>query len=200
MSTDQQSRGDAHLGARMRNRLGETGWTRTRAVLSLGMVLGLGAVGTMAAWSDSATATTGMFSTAAIQMKIDGQRPTASFTQLTESSMMRGQSTAGELSVENTGTIDFQWAVSASSTGSTALLDKLKVSLHETAANDGSTCGGPIIGQQHVLSSNPNLASGRDLTAGTSVPVCIQVTVDANAGKDVRFKIADIGFNFTAEA
>ncbi|NKX08478.1 hypothetical protein GS944_16150 [Rhodococcus hoagii] len=32
-------------------------WTRTRAVLSLGMVLGLGAVGTMAAWSGSATAT-----------------------------------------------------------------------------------------------------------------------------------------------
>ncbi|MBM4510160.1 hypothetical protein GS425_01005 [Rhodococcus hoagii] len=30
---------------------------RTRAVASLGIVLGLGAIGTLAAWSDTATAT-----------------------------------------------------------------------------------------------------------------------------------------------
>lgn len=82
MSTEQKSGGGARLGARMRSRLGETGWIRTRAVLSLGMVLGLGAVGTMAAWSDSATATTGMFSTSSVQLKVDNQRPAHQFTEL----------------------------------------------------------------------------------------------------------------------
>ncbi|NKU63947.1 hypothetical protein GS891_12655 [Rhodococcus hoagii] len=37
--------------------------SRTRAVASLGIVLGLGAIGTLAAWSDTATATSGVFST-----------------------------------------------------------------------------------------------------------------------------------------
>lgn len=57
--------------ARLRGHLGETGWTRTRAVLSLGMVFGLGAVGTMAAWSDTATATTGMFSTSSVNVQMN---------------------------------------------------------------------------------------------------------------------------------
>lgn len=133
MSTEQKSGGDARLGARMRSRLGETGWIRTRAVLSLGMVLGLGAVGTMAAWSDSATATTGMFSTSSVQLKVDNQRPAHQFTELKRNSMLPGQSEAGALTVQNTGTANFQWAVSATATGSSALIGKLKVSLHQTA-------------------------------------------------------------------
>ena len=137
MSTEQKSGGDARLGARVRSRLGETGWIRTRAVLSLGMVLGLGAVGTMAAWSDSATATTGMFSTSSVQLKVDNQRPAHQFTELKRNSMLPGQSEAGALTVQNTGTANFQWAVSATATGSSALIGKLKVSLHQTGANDG---------------------------------------------------------------
>ena len=48
---------------------------------------GLGAVGTMAAWSDSATATTGMFSTSSVQLKVDNQRPAHQFTELKRNSM-----------------------------------------------------------------------------------------------------------------
>ncbi|WP_338150689.1 signal peptidase I [Rhodococcus qingshengii] len=129
MSTEQKSGGDARLGARMRSRLGETGWIRTRAVLSLGMVLGLGAVGTMAAWSDSATATTGMFSTSSVQLKVDNQRPAHQFTELKRNSMLPGQSEAGALTVQNTGTANFQWAVSATATGSSALIGKLSFNI-----------------------------------------------------------------------
>jgi predicted ribosomally synthesized peptide with SipW-like signal peptide len=198
MSTEQKSGGDARLGARMRSRLGETGWIRTRAVLSLGMVLGLGAVGTMAAWSDSATATTGMFSTSSVQLKVDNQRPAHQFTELKRNSMLPGQSEAGALTVQNTGTANFQWAVSATATGSSALIGKLKVSLHQTGANDGSTWSGPIIGTQQAFSGNPTLVSGRSLAAGVSEQVCIKVTVDSTAGQTEQFKIADLGFNFTA--
>ncbi|MFX1784944.1 CalY family protein [Prescottella equi] len=180
-------------------RMGKSAWTRTRAVLSLGMVFGLGAVGTLAAWSDSATATTGVFSTSSIQMKVDGQRPTATFAKLKKNSMIPGNSVAGDIRVQNTGTVDYKWAVSASGTGSAALLGKLAVSLHQTAANDGSTCSGPMIGSVQTVSTNPMLVSGRALAAGAEDIVCIKVTVDSSAGVNERFKIADLGFSFTAE-
>lgn len=183
----------------MSPRMGKSAWTRTRAVLSLGMVFGLGAVGTLAAWSDSATATTGVFSTSSIQMKVDGQRPTATFAKLKKNSMMPGTSVAGDIKVQNTGTVDYKWAVSASGTGSAALLGKLKVSLHQTVTNDGSTCSGPMIGSVHTVSTNPTLVSGRALAAGAEDIVCIQVTVDPSAGMTERFKIADLGFSFTAQ-
>lgn len=180
-------------------RMGKPAWTRTRAVLSLGMVFGLGAVGTLAAWSDSATATTGMFSTSSIQMAVDGQRPTATFAKLKKNSMMPGNSVAGDIKVQNTGTVDYTWAVSASGTGSAALLGKLTVSLHETGANNGNNCTGNMIGTAQTVSVNPTLASGRALASGTEETVCIKVTVDSSAGVNERFKIADLGFDFTAE-
>ncbi|NKR24481.1 hypothetical protein GS479_03695 [Rhodococcus hoagii] len=190
---------DEPMGARMSPRMGKSAWTRTRAVLSLGMVFGLGAVGTLAAWSDSATATTGVFSTSSIQMKVDGQRPTATFAKLKKNSMIPGNSVAGDIRVQNTGTVDYKWAMSASGTGSAALLGKLKVSLHETGANNGTNCTGNMIGTAQTVSGNPTLASGRARASGTEETVCIQVTVDLSAGVSERFKIADLGFRFTAE-
>ena len=195
MPTQQKSGGDVRLGARMRGRIGETGWNRARAVLSLGMVLGLGAVGTMAAWTDSATATTGMFSTSSILLKVDNQHPAHQFIALKQNSMMPGQSKAASLTVENKGTIDFNWAVSAVATGSPELIGKLKVSLYKTAANNGSTCSGALIS---TLLNPSTVVAPRPLAAGVSEPVCIQATVDSTAGLNERFKIADLGFNFTA--
>ncbi|MCJ0901886.1 SipW-dependent-type signal peptide-containing protein [Rhodococcus sp. ARC_M6] len=188
MSNNQQSRDNARFGSGMRGSLGETGWTRARAVLSLGMVLGLGAVGTMAAWSDSATATTGMFSTSSVQMKIEDQRPTVAYVALTKSSMRLGESTAGEIDVQNTGTINFKWAVAKAFTGPADLVDKLTMSVHKTGANSGSTCTGPVITEVD-----------RILAAGAEETVCLQVKLASDAGINARFKIADLGFNFTAE-
>ncbi|NMM91767.1 hypothetical protein B2J88_47070 [Rhodococcus sp. SRB_17] len=199
MSNNQQSRTSARFGSGMRGSLGDTGWTRTRAVLSLGMVLGLGAVGTMAAWSDSATATTGMFSTSSVQLQVDNQRPTHQFIALKRNSMQPGQSVAGPVKVQNTGAVNFKWAVAANGSGSSTLVGKLTVSLHETAANNGSTCSGTMIGTAKSVSTSPTLVTGRTLTAGATDNVCIQVKVDSTAGKTEQFKIADLGFNFTAE-
>lgn len=78
MSRDQETIRTARMGGRM----SETAWIRTRAVLSLGMVLGLGAVGTMAAWSGSTTATSGMFSTGSIRLELNGQHPNLSLIHI----------------------------------------------------------------------------------------------------------------------
>ncbi|MCJ0901933.1 SipW-dependent-type signal peptide-containing protein [Rhodococcus sp. ARC_M6] len=188
MSNNQQSRDNARFGSGMRGRLGETGWTRARAVLSLGMVLGLGGVGTMAAWSDSATATTGVFSTSSVQMKVNDQRPTAVYAALAKSSMRLGESTAGQVKVQNTGTINFNWVVAKAFTGPADLVDKLTMSVHKTGANSGGACTGAVIS-----------GAGGTLAAGAEETVCIQVKLASDAGINARFKIAQLGFNFTAE-
>lgn len=99
--------------SRLRGRLGATGWTRARAIASLGMVFGLGAVGTMAAWSDTATATTGMFSTNAVNIKmtVNDNRPVYNFVGLKKINMARGATTAGLLTVKNTGSDAFTYAM-----------------------------------------------------------------------------------------
>ncbi|WP_027503677.1 SipW-dependent-type signal peptide-containing protein, partial [Rhodococcus sp. UNC363MFTsu5.1] len=67
---------------------------------SLGIVLGLGAIGTLAAWSDTATATSGVFSTGSIDLQLNGQQgnPGAyAFATLTKTGMMPGNSVAATL-------------------------------------------------------------------------------------------------------
>lgn len=177
-------------------------WAYTRAGLTLGIVLGAGAVGTMAAWSDSATATSGTFSAGeveVVELKINGDAPDSEFVAMNRSSVLRGQSVAGVLDVQNTGTADFNWSMSARAAGAEALIDVLQVGLYEGPANDGSTCAGEQIGSTAAMSPSPTLATERLLASGDSEEVCVQVTVASDAGIDARFKIVHPTFHFVAE-
>ncbi|GAA4262669.1 SipW-dependent-type signal peptide-containing protein [Dietzia aurantiaca] len=151
-------------------KLGEgRAWAYTRAGLTLGIVLGAGAVGTMAAWSDSATATSGTFSAGEVEvvdLKINGDAPDSDFVAMNRSSMLRGQSVAGVLDVQNTGTADFNWSMSAQTTGAQALIEVLQVGLYAGPENDGSTCEGPQIGSTVAMSPSPTLATERLLASG----------------------------------
>lgn len=177
-------------------------WAYTRAGLTLGIVLGAGAVGTMAAWSDSATATSGTFSAGEVEvvdLKINGDAPASQFVAMNRSSMLRGQSVAGVLDVQNTGTADFNWSMSAQATGAQELVKVLQVGLYEGPGNNGSTCEGSQIGSTVAMSPSPTLATEKFLTSGASEEVCVQVTVGSDAGIDARFKIVDPTFHFVAE-
>lgn len=176
-------------------------WAYARAGMTLGVVLGAGAVGTMAAWSDSATATSGTFSVGAtetLQLKVNGDAPTHQFVTLKRQSMLRGQSAAGALNIQNTGTVDFSWSISASATGSQELINVLQVGLYNGQTNDGSTCAGSQIGTTQAMSSSPVLATSRPLVGGASEMVCVQVTVKSDAGPLARWKIANPTFNIVA--
>lgn len=177
-------------------------WAYARAGLTVGIVLGAGAVGTMAAWSDSATATSGTFSAGEVEvvdLKINGDAPVHQFVAMNRSSVLRGQSAAGSLNVQNTGTADLTWSMSAQATGTQDLINVLTVGLYSGAGNDGSICTGPQIGSTLAMSSSPTLATGRNLTSGDSEEVCVQVTVRPDAGIAARFKIVHPTFHFVAE-
>lgn len=185
-----------------RNLRGGRAWAYARAGLTVGIVLGAGAVGTMAAWSDSATAVSGNFSAGEVEvvnLEINGDAPVHQFLTMNRSSVLRGQSAAGSLDVQNTGTADLTWSMSAGASGAQELTSVLTVGLYSGAGNNGFTCSGQQIGSTLAMSSSPTLATERPLASGASEEVCVQVTVRSDAGIAARFKIANPTFQFVAE-
>lgn len=200
--------------SRLRGHLGETGWTRARAVASLGMVFGLGAVGTMAAWSDTATATTGMFTTNSIniQMKVNDNRPIYNFTSLKKINMARGATTAGVLEVKNTGSHPFTYVMSVDtanngtatygSASAAVFAQNLLVTVTKGGTKSGDTCtGGTALGTADkplALGSTALVPTTGPLAVNASDNLCVQVKVNPNAPKEARMAAISAKFKLTA--
>ncbi|WP_336793970.1 SipW-dependent-type signal peptide-containing protein [Gordonia malaquae] len=200
--------------SRLRGRLGETGWTRARAIASLGMVFGLGAVGTMAAWSDTATATTGMFTTNSIniQMKVNDNRPIYNFTSLKKINMARGATTSGVLEVKNTGSHPFTYVMSVDtanngtatygSASAAVFAQNLLVTVSKGGTKSGDTCtGGTTLGTADkplVLGSTALVPTTGPLAVNASDNLCVQVKVNPNAPKEARMAAISAKFKLTA--
>ncbi|GAB2665580.1 SipW-dependent-type signal peptide-containing protein [Prescottella soli] len=177
--------------------------SRPRAIASLGIVLGLGAIGTLAAWSDTATATSGVFSTGSIDLQLNGNQgnPDAyAFATLTKTNMLPGNSVAATLPVQNTGTTQFNYTMVANATSS-ALAPQLKV-LISTGTSNGTTCaGGTVIANNLPLVSGGQtnlIPTARTLANGTSETLCFQVALDSAAPTSVQNQTVNVSFNFNA--
>ncbi|GAA4482279.1 hypothetical protein GCM10023094_31910 [Rhodococcus olei] len=176
---------------------------KPRAVASLGIVLGLGAIGTLAAWSDSATATSGVFSTGSIDLQLNGNQgnPAAyAFASLTKTGMLPGSSVAATLPVQNTGSTPFNYTMAAAATSST-LAPYLKV-IVSTGTSNGTTCsGGTVIANGVALVSGGSaslIPTARPLANGGSETLCFQVTLDSAAPTTVQNQTVNTSFNFNA--
>lgn len=146
--------------------------TKIRAILSLGMALGLGAVGTLAAWSDTASATSGAFVIGSVDMKVNGGDSYA-FTTLGMTGMTPGSSKAAMLTVSNTGSLAVTYLAKASSPG--ILAPYLRVSVHAggsaTNTSTTGTCSSTtVVGTTVTPTTSPGATvfSARPL-AGTPV-------------------------------
>ncbi|NKS85947.1 hypothetical protein GS571_12045 [Rhodococcus hoagii] len=177
--------------------------SRTRAVASLGIGLGLGAIGTLAAWSDTATATSGVFSTGSVSLTLNGNpgNPTAyAFTTLSKTNMLPNDSVAATLPVKNEGSTSFNYTMSANSTTST-LAPALRVSV-STGTSNGTTCsGGAAIATDVPLVSGgaANLISApRPLGKDATETLCFQVALPTNAPDTVQGQNVNVSFNFAA--
>ncbi|MBY4570882.1 hypothetical protein ACN95_12745 [Gordonia sihwensis] len=213
MSSSNETHDRERSGSRLRGRLGDTGWTRARAIASLGMVFGLGAVGTMAAWSDTATATTGMFSTAAVDVRMDlhGDRPTHQFASLAKLNLAKGATVAGMLPVNNIGGSDFDYtmkAVSADSGTATygdanagTFAQNLKVNVYRGGSSNGTVCsGGTAIatGKALTLGTTDIITTNQRVNKNTTDNLCFQITLDSNAPNSARMSALSVKFNFAA--
>ncbi|MCD2263904.1 M73 family metallopeptidase [Dietzia aurantiaca] len=191
----------------------ESGWTRVRATLALGMVFGLGAVGTLAQWSQTVTAQTGLFSTAedTLDLTINGEDSEVSFGL--RPNLGRGQSFAAMVNLENNGTVDLVYSVDLVTselttqfgTGSqargnaTSLRQAMTVSLYEGGGTDGQTCTGTLVlAQAAPATTVTTLLTGAQLPGETTDVYCIQSLVHADAPIESRMAQVGVTFGFNA--
>ncbi|TQF69065.1 hypothetical protein FK531_09815 [Rhodococcus spelaei] len=174
---------------------------KPRAIASLGIVLGLGAIGTLAAWSDSATATSGVFSTASVDLQLNGSSgPAVGFTTLTKTGMMPNDSVAAVLPVKNNGTAAFSYTMAAAATTAPELAPFLKVTI-TTGASNGTTCAGTAVATNVALVSGGSanlISTARPLAGGASESLCFQVTLDPMVTTAAQGKTVNTSFNFNA--
>ncbi|KRC48992.1 MULTISPECIES: SipW-dependent-type signal peptide-containing protein [unclassified Nocardioides] len=162
---------------------------RTRALLSVGLLLGAGAVATSAYWHDEATVDGASVQAGAIHIDLatnNKVKPeTYVWSDLSGSIPATGGSVAKVLRVRNNsnGRLTFGYTVSATASGS--LGAALKVTVLKGGSVSSSTCtGGTAVGTAGV-SLNGFSASGGNLAATAATPyhdLCVQVTLPPSSG------------------
>lgn len=191
-------------------------WTRSarvRAGLALGAVVGIGTVATLAAWSDTVTAT-GTFSTGTLDLKLNEQDTTTALTSLAMTAAKPGDSTYALLTVRNAGTVGFgyTWTTASTNTGTgTPALNTvltLGVASIGTAAypdtgtvptcNATTYAAGTSVQGDAALSTNPAPASARTLGTARLEYLCVKAALPTSAPAGVQGQTSTATLTVTA--
>lgn len=168
---------------------------RTRAVLSLGLLLGMPAVATSAFWADEEAFSGGPANAGVMHIDLASNErvkpETIAWTALDLADLPAGSSRSAVLSVSNNSRGDLRFSYRIQGTATGALGAVLHVEVYRGGMSDGTTCGGGNLvasGQLQVLDQ----PAGVQLGPGQLHNLCIEVTrqpgaVPAGATSDVTF-------------
>ncbi|GAA1728647.1 TasA family protein [Aeromicrobium alkaliterrae] len=180
---------------------------RVRAFLALGVALGIGATGTLAAWTDDVAISGTTFTSGSLDLRVNDQDAITAYTSLNLSNMVPGESVAAVLTVKNQGTSTLKWTATKSTTNTVTgkdLAAALDVKITSAAAISGTgralTCGGTVIANSATTlatGSNTFIPTGRTLAASATEPICVQVTLNANASTTLQSAGTTATFTFT---
>jgi predicted ribosomally synthesized peptide with SipW-like signal peptide len=172
-------------------------------VLGLGVLLGTGATGTFAFWTDEATVTGTGFTAGSIDLRVNTLDNVTGYTTLSLTGMVPGNSTAGVLTIRNNGTAPLKYsAVSSASNADgkalgAALTVKVTADSSVTSASPTATCAGAALPGTGSGLNGPLIATGRLLAAGTSETICVQVKLPDTAASTLQGATTNVGFTFT---
>jgi predicted ribosomally synthesized peptide with SipW-like signal peptide len=197
---------------------------RLRAVLSLGLLLGVSQVGTLASWTDSATVSGGGFSSGTLDLKVGetsadqlgGPGGSWAHTTLTLAAMAPGESVARSLTIGNGGSVALTYnatVVSSNNALFNASTPGLQLTVVEgaTAGNTGvqasnnrvGTCGtgtATALTNANVSTTASGLhASPVSLAAGASRSYCVLARLATTAPNDMQGKTTALTFSFSAQ-
>lgn len=157
--------------------------TPVRAVLSLGVVFGLGAVGTLAYWTDSAALAGGNFTAGTLDIKLSGadNNPAAFTTNFTMLNMQPGDSKAASVSVQNAGSLAFTYTATGTAPG--ALNTTLVFRVVPGGTVSGGTCtGGTETFNNQLTAGNTGvITANRPLAAGANESFCVSASIPSTA-------------------
>ncbi|MCW1249267.1 CalY family protein [Acaricomes phytoseiuli] len=201
-------------GQRGRHALTGAGWRKwltqhslqVRSVLALGVFASFGAVGTLAAWQDTSTVTSGNFAAGTIDLTLKqssasmlgavGLNQPYSFSDFSGSNMLPGGAAVfKQLTVSNGGTLDFGYTIAVSGSGALAAdTAGLNIGIYATATCTATTSTGQIYSGKAGAAAT----AARTLSAGASEPLCVRAWLDASAPSSLQNQSASMVFNFAA--
>ena len=184
---------------------------RLRALLASGMVLGLGAVGTLAAWTDESTATA-TFTAGTLDLKLkmmpDGTlADSVVMTSLDVTAMYPGVSKAAMVQVSNSGSLPLTYTLTGSAVAGAGglggnLCTSLLVGVYSggSASNTATTgsCTGTRIGTADVALVGSLISAPRALAPASTENLCLVVSLPANAANSLQGTGTTATFAFNA--
>ncbi|MEV7396589.1 TasA family protein [Aeromicrobium sp. NPDC092404] len=156
-------------------------------MLSLGVVLGFGAVGTLAYWTDSATLAGGTFTAGNLDIKLGSPAPgvdndpAAFTTDFAMTNMQPGDSKAAVVAVRNAGSLDFTYTATGTAPG--ALNSTLVFRVVPGGTVSGGTCTGGTQTFNGSLGAGNTavIATNRPLASSASENFCVSASIPAAA-------------------
>lgn len=178
---------------------------RLRAFLSLGVVLGIGSVGTFAYWTDSVTVSGTTFTAGTIDLKVNNLDTVTGYTSLNIANMVPGNSTAGILIIKNNSTTTpMKYAASTTATDvapnglglGAALVVKVTNDTTTTGAAPAATCAGTAATGMNTTLNTSLTTTGRLLAPSAIETLCVQVTLPVGANTNLQGGATNVVFTF----
>lgn len=184
---------------------------RLRALLAAGMVLGLGAVGTLAAWTDESTATA-TFTAGTLDLKLkmlpDGTlADSVAMTSLDMTTMYPGVSRAAIVQVSNSGSVPLSYTLTGSAVaGADGMGGNLGTALQagvssgataENTATTGQCTGGTAIAGPVSLAGQL-ITAPRILAPAAIENICLVVSLPSTADNTLQGTSTTATFTFNA--
>jgi predicted ribosomally synthesized peptide with SipW-like signal peptide len=180
---------------------------RLRALLSLGLVVGFGAISTLAYWSDDDTVSVGAFTAGVLDMRLNGQDTLNLTSTFTLSAMVPGESIAASLTVQNTGpgNVPFTYTATGLGTGTLAPYVTYEAFLNGTSSNGTSgglrtgSCTGTSTGAAQALNTSKTLiATPQSLAVGATQNVCVIAKLSTSTPTGQQGTTTSATLTFTA--
>jgi hypothetical protein len=187
---------------------------QVRALLSVGILLGVGSVGTMARFTASGDATAGSFTTGSLDVRLNaagnnvGQGGTWTNASLAIADITPGESLAVSFPVRNDGSTGLTYTATATATGGLAPALRFSTYTGGTATNSGTaaaddrvgTCTGTAASTAVTLSGSAAtvIATAQTLAVSASQNVCVLVQLSTTAASSVQGSSATASYAFNA--
>ena len=173
---------------------------RTRALLSIGMVVGISVVGTLALWSSTVSTRSGTFTTATITILADGSK--ASTFTFTPSGLLPGKSAAKVVTVSNTGSTALTYSAAVSSADALGRAMTLTVVAGAAASNGVCGSGTSVTSGAAITASATTFVTNRGPLAATngSENLCVQVGLPLTADASLAGTSGAVALTFTGSA
>ncbi|QXQ09940.1 hypothetical protein [Paeniglutamicibacter sp. Y32M11] len=179
---------------------------QVKALLSMGILVGFGAVSTLAAWTGTATATAEI-SAAKVSLGVGEMAGATSndyIVPITGANWYPGMNQAALVVVTNTSPIAVPLSITGSvpDTGTNTLGNALSVVVKAGGSVDGTapaaTCSGTLVINKSAGADFPTATSRPTLAPGASETLCVQYSLPATASNTLQGKSTTVKLTFTA--